>query len=39
MQGIEKEFREIFLGAQYVSVPAAYAREGTVEEMIAATQG
>ncbi|HFJ0015189.1 TPA: glycerate kinase [Shigella boydii] len=38
-QAIEKGFREIFPDAQYVSVPVADGGEGTVEEMIAATQG
>ncbi|MDI5303809.1 glycerate kinase, partial [Salmonella enterica subsp. enterica serovar Anatum] len=36
---IEKGFREIFPDAQYVSVPVADGGEGTVEAMIAATQG
>ena len=38
-QAIEKGFREIFPDAQYVSVPVADGGEGTVEAMIAATQG
>nr|WP_318384547.1 glycerate 2-kinase [uncultured Enterobacter sp.] len=38
-QAIEKGFREIFPNAQYVSVPVADGGEGTVEAMIAATQG
>ncbi len=38
-QAIEKGFREIFPDAQYVSVPLADGGEGTVEAMIAATQG
>ena len=36
---IEKGFREIFPEAQFVSVPVADGGEGTVEAMIAATQG
>lgn len=38
-QAIEKGFREIFPDAQYVSMPVADGGEGTVEAMIAATQG
>ena len=38
-QAIEKGFREIFPDAQFVSVPVADGGEGTVEAMIAATQG
>ncbi len=38
-QAIEKGFREIFPDAQYVSIPVADGGEGTVEAMIAATQG
>lgn len=38
-QAIEKGFREIFPEAEYVSVPVADGGEGTVEAMIAATQG
>ncbi|WP_436858979.1 glycerate 2-kinase [Citrobacter tructae] len=38
-QAIEKGFREIFPDAQYVTVPLADGGEGTVEAMIAATQG
>ena len=38
-QAIEKGFREIFPDAQYVSVPVADGGEGTVEAMIAATNG
>ncbi|WP_432538443.1 glycerate 2-kinase [Klebsiella variicola] len=38
-QAIEKGFREIFPHAQYVSMPVADGGEGTVEAMIAATQG
>ncbi|POT54952.1 glycerate 2-kinase [Citrobacter amalonaticus] len=38
-RAIEKGFREIFPDAQYVSVPVADGGEGTVEAMIAATQG
>ena len=38
-QAIEKGFREIFPDAQYVSLPVADGGEGTVEAMIAATQG
>ncbi len=38
-QAIEKGFREIFPDARYVSVPVADGGEGTVEAMIAATQG
>ncbi|TCW13493.1 glycerate kinase [Raoultella sp. BIGb0138] len=38
-QAIEKGFREIFPNAEYVSVPVADGGEGTVEAMIAATQG
>lgn len=38
-QAIEKGFRKIFPDAQYVSVPVADGGEGTVEAMIAATQG
>ncbi|MTH45768.1 glycerate 2-kinase [Intestinirhabdus alba] len=38
-QAIEKGFREIFPDAQYVCVPVADGGEGTVEAMIAATQG
>lgn len=38
-QAIEKGFREIFPQAQFVSVPVADGGEGTVEAMIAATQG
>ncbi|HGY3717670.1 TPA: glycerate 2-kinase [Citrobacter gillenii] len=38
-QAIEKGFREIFPDAHYVSVPLADGGEGTVEAMIAATQG
>ena len=38
-QAIEKGFREIFPDAQYVKVPLADGGEGTVEAMIAATQG
>ncbi|AJF75042.1 MULTISPECIES: glycerate 2-kinase [Raoultella] len=38
-QAIEKGFREIFPDAEYVSVPVADGGEGTVEAMIAATQG
>ncbi|HCI9591324.1 TPA: glycerate 2-kinase [Klebsiella variicola] len=38
-QAIEKGFREIFPDAQYVSMPVADGGEGTVETMIAATQG
>ncbi|WP_313573249.1 glycerate 2-kinase [Pseudescherichia sp.] len=38
-QAIEKGFREIFPDAHYVSVPVADGGEGTVEAMIAATQG
>ncbi|KFC07316.1 glycerate kinase [Trabulsiella guamensis ATCC 49490] len=38
-QAIEKGFREIFPDAQYVKVPVADGGEGTVEAMIAATQG
>ena len=38
-QAIEKGFREIFPEAQFVSVPVADGGEGTVEAMIAATQG
>jgi len=36
---IEKGFREIFPDARYVKVPLADGGEGTVEAMIAATQG
>lgn len=36
---IEKGFREIFPNARYVRVPLADGGEGTVEAMIAATQG
>ena len=36
---IEKGFREIFPNAHYVRVPLADGGEGTVEAMIAATQG
>lgn len=36
---IEKGFREIFPEARYVKVPLADGGEGTVEAMIAATQG
>jgi len=38
-QAIENGFREIFPDAEYVSVPVADGGEGTVEAMIAATQG
>ncbi|WP_318365918.1 glycerate 2-kinase [Enterobacter sp.] len=38
-QAIEKGFREIFPQADYVAVPVADGGEGTVEAMIAATQG
>ncbi|XNM66123.1 glycerate kinase [Escherichia coli] len=38
-QAIEKGFREIFPDALYVKVPLADGGEGTVEAMIAATQG
>ncbi|MBM6608004.1 glycerate 2-kinase [Enterobacteriaceae bacterium RIT814] len=38
-QAIEKGFREIFPEAEYVSVPVADGGEGTVEAMIAATNG
>lgn len=38
-QAIEKGFREIFPEAEYVSVPVADGGEGTVDAMIAATQG
>ncbi len=38
-QAIEKGFREIFPDALYVRVPLADGGEGTVEAMIAATQG
>ena len=38
-QAIEKGFREIFPQAQFVSVPVADGGEGTVEAMIAVTQG
>jgi glycerate kinase len=38
-QAIEQGFREIFPDAQYVKVPVADGGEGTVEAMIAATQG
>src|SRR5690606_27586481 len=38
-QAIEKGFREIFPEAEYVCVPVADGGEGTVEAMIAATQG
>jgi glycerate kinase len=38
-QAIEKGFREIFPDAHYISVPVADGGEGTVEAMIAATQG
>ncbi|MTD41199.1 glycerate kinase [Erwinia sp. CPCC 100877] len=38
-QAIEKGFREIFPDAEYVSIPVADGGEGTVEAMIAATQG
>ncbi|MDF7759170.1 glycerate 2-kinase [Kosakonia cowanii] len=38
-QAIEKGFREIFPDAHYVSVPVADGGEGTVEAMVAATQG
>ncbi|MBS0851325.1 MULTISPECIES: glycerate 2-kinase [Leclercia] len=38
-QAIEKGFREIFPDAEYVSVPVADGGEGTVEAMIAATNG
>lgn len=38
-QAIEKGFREIFPDALYVSVPVADGGEGTVDAMIAATQG
>ena len=38
-QAREKGFREIFPDAQYVSMPVADGGEGTVEAMIAATQG
>uniref|UniRef100_UPI003298FBEA glycerate kinase n=1 Tax=Salmonella enterica TaxID=28901 RepID=UPI003298FBEA len=38
-QAIEKGFREIFPGAQYVSVPGADGGGGRVEAMIAATGG
>ncbi|SFR14181.1 MULTISPECIES: glycerate 2-kinase [unclassified Enterobacter] len=38
-QAIEKGFREIFPQAHYVAVPVADGGEGTVEAMIAATQG
>ncbi|WJD49821.1 glycerate 2-kinase [Enterobacter sp. PGRG2] len=38
-QAIEKGFREIFPGAEYVCVPVADGGEGTVEAMIAATGG
>lgn len=36
---IEKGFREIFPDARYVRIPLADGGEGTVEAMIAATQG
>ncbi|MCT9845287.1 glycerate 2-kinase [Leclercia adecarboxylata ATCC 23216 = NBRC 102595] len=38
-RAIEKGFREIFPDAEYVSVPVADGGEGTVEAMIAATNG
>ncbi len=38
-KAIEKGFRQIFPDAQYVNVPVADGGEGTVEAMIAATQG
>jgi len=38
-QAIERGFREVFPDAEYVSVPVADGGEGTVEAMIAATQG
>ncbi len=38
-QAIEKGFREIFPDAEYVSVPVADGGEGTVEAMVAATNG
>ncbi len=38
-QAIAKGFREIFPEAEYVCVPVADGGEGTVEAMIAATQG
>lgn len=38
-QAIEKGFREIFPDALYVSVPVADGGEGTVDALIAATQG
>ena len=36
---IEDGFREIFPDAQYVKLPVADGGEGTVEAMVAATQG
>lgn len=36
---IERGFREIFPEAVYVKLPVADGGEGTVEAMIAATQG
>lgn len=38
-EAIELGFRQIFPDAQYVNVPVADGGEGTVEAMIAATQG
>ncbi|MDU1025837.1 MAG: glycerate kinase, partial [Leclercia adecarboxylata] len=38
-RAIEKGFREIFPDAESVSVPVADGGEGTVEAMIAATNG
>ena len=36
---IEEGFREIFPDAEYVKLPVADGGEGTVEAMVAATQG
>lgn len=36
---IERGFREIFPSANYVKLPVADGGEGTVEAMVAATQG
>ncbi len=36
---IEAGFREIFPDAHYVKIPVADGGEGTVEAMVAATQG
>ena len=36
---IEQGFREIYTDAEYVKMPVADGGEGTVEAMVAATQG